>query len=387
MNLTIEQYQDAISNSLSSNQIEILKVLYNFPNSTASAKDLAKALNYSNYPAANRQIGQIGKTIANYLKITPETYYVGEIERPAYFLLIGPYHTHEGKERGSKPGWEMKNNLRIALGNIINSSHNNAFLFAWNPNNWVWKDMEKNIEELQEKGTVALRWSCISHKSVKVGDRAFLIRLGSNPKGIMASGFVSSKPFLSPHWGDKDKDVPRVFIEFEVLLNPDKESILALDLLKTGNLSNQHWTTQSSGISIKPECIDELETTWFNFLRNHSNHIYAFNTKSSKPQVFTEGTANQIIQTRYERNPHARKTCLSHYGFSCIVCGFNFEYCYGKIGKEFIHVHHLTQISSISKAYSFDPIELLRPVCPNCHAMIHKQNPPYTIEELKEMIK
>jgi 5-methylcytosine-specific restriction enzyme A len=29
----------------------------------------------------------------------------------------------------------------------------------------------------------------------------------------------------------------------------------------------------------------------------------------------------------------------------------------------------------------------MRPVCPNCHAMLHKSDPPFTIEELKEILQ
>ena len=69
-----------------------------------------------------------------------------------------------------------------------------------------------------------------------------------------------------------------------------------------------------------------------------------------------------------------------------MVCNFNFEKTYGDIGKGFIHVHHLNQISTIGEGYQINPIEDLRPVCPNCHAMLHQKNPPYPIDELKEMI-
>ncbi|WP_169927058.1 hypothetical protein [Mucilaginibacter auburnensis] len=52
------------------------------------------------------------------------------------------------------------------------------------------------------------------------------------------------------------------------MLNPDKEPILTLDILKTGNLVKQTWTPQASGISIKPELVDELEGVWQDFLEN-----------------------------------------------------------------------------------------------------------------------
>jgi len=100
-----------------------------------------------------------------------------------------------------------------------------------------------------------------------------------------------------------------------------------------------------------------------------------------------EGAKKQIIVNSYERDPYARERCIKYYGFECSVCGFNFEKEYGEIGKEFIHVHHLTPLSEIKGEYEVDPIKDLRPVCPNCHAMLHKKIPAYTIEELKKIIK
>lgn len=57
---------------------------------------------------------------------------------------------------------------------------------------------------------------------------------------------------------------------------------------------------------------------------------------------------------------------------------------YGEIGNGFIHVHHLVPLSAIKENYHLDPINDLIPVCPNCHAMLHRQNPPLTPEELKQ---
>lgn len=115
MTITVEQYIDAISNVLSDQHKELLGTLYKFPNSKASAKELAAAMNFKSFHAANRQIGQIGKEIANFLQISPPTYYYGELERPAYFLLVGPYYSQEGSVRSSVPGWEMVDNLRKAI--------------------------------------------------------------------------------------------------------------------------------------------------------------------------------------------------------------------------------------------------------------------------------
>jgi 5-methylcytosine-specific restriction protein A len=109
--------------------------------------------------------------------------------------------------------------------------------------------------------------------------------------------------------------------------------------------------------------------------------------KSHTWRAFTEGAAMQVTQTRYERNPFARERCLKHFGYKCSVCEFDFADYYGEVGRNFIHVHHLTEIATIKKTYSIDPIKDLRPVCPNCHAMLHTQTPALRINELKSMIK
>lgn len=104
-----------------------------------------------------------------------------------------------------------------------------------------------------------------------------------------------------------------------------------------------------------------------------------------EPEKYVEGATRQVFVNVYERNLIARQKCLDYHGYDCSVCGFNFE-IYGDIGKGFIHVHHLTPLAEIGHEYEVDPIKELRPVCPNCHAMLHRRRPAYTIEELRLML-
>lgn len=103
-------------------------------------------------------------------------------------------------------------------------------------------------------------------------------------------------------------------------------------------------------------------------------------------QTYYEGATKHITVNVYERSAKARKACIAHYGVSCFVCGFNFKAAYGDSGDGFIHVHHLTPLSEVGEEYALDPVKDLRPVCPNCHAMIHKKTPAYTIEEMKQLL-
>ena len=99
-----------------------------------------------------------------------------------------------------------------------------------------------------------------------------------------------------------------------------------------------------------------------------------------------EGALVKVKANKYERNQKARKECVKKKGYRCMVCGQDFETTYGEIGKGFIHVHHVTPISTIGKQYKLNVDTDLVPVCPNCHYMLHRKDPPYTIEELKEIM-
>jgi 5-methylcytosine-specific restriction protein A len=103
-------------------------------------------------------------------------------------------------------------------------------------------------------------------------------------------------------------------------------------------------------------------------------------------ETYVEGAKTTILVNSYERNAEAREKCLLTHGFRCQVCDMNFEDLYGEIGKNYIHVHHTTPISSIGKEYEVNPVTDLVPVCPNCHAMLHKKHPPIEVKTLREIM-
>ncbi|TLS18142.1 MAG: HNH endonuclease [Betaproteobacteria bacterium] len=101
---------------------------------------------------------------------------------------------------------------------------------------------------------------------------------------------------------------------------------------------------------------------------------------------YIEGSTKRVYVNAYERNPKARAACIKLYGATCVICGFNFQAKYGPVGEGFIHIHHLKLISKQSGEHTVNPATDLRPVCPNCHAMLHVSDPPLTIEELAEIV-
>lgn len=99
-----------------------------------------------------------------------------------------------------------------------------------------------------------------------------------------------------------------------------------------------------------------------------------------------EGVPAREEVLRYERSRLNREACLAIKGTKCSVCGLDFREYYGALGYGFIHVHHIVPVSRMGKGYVLNPATDLVPVCPNCHAMLHREDPPLSIEELKELI-
>jgi 5-methylcytosine-specific restriction protein A len=104
-------------------------------------------------------------------------------------------------------------------------------------------------------------------------------------------------------------------------------------------------------------------------------------------EEFIEGAVRRVTINAYERDPDARAACIAKYGLRCAACGISFEERYGPIGRDFIHVHHKKPLAARRGEYKLRPTVDLAPVCPNCHAMLHTQNPPLSIDELRTIMR
>jgi hypothetical protein len=120
--------------------------------------------------------------------------------------------------------------------------------------------------------------------------------------------------------------------------------------------------------------------------RSERDLASAFHEEVQADFVCPEGSLKQVLVNRYERDPLARDACIRHHGAVCSVCGFDFGDVYGEVAAGFIHVHHLIPLSRVGSDYVVNPIQDLRPVCPNCHATIHCRTPPFSIEDVRDFL-
>jgi 5-methylcytosine-specific restriction protein A len=99
-----------------------------------------------------------------------------------------------------------------------------------------------------------------------------------------------------------------------------------------------------------------------------------------------EGELTLDMCRKYERSRFNRDLCLSYYGYNCKVCGISMKDIYGEPGSKVVHVHHIVPVSLMEGPKVLNPIKDLVPLCPNCHNVAHRKNPPYSVDELKNFL-
>jgi 5-methylcytosine-specific restriction protein A len=266
----------------------------------------------------------------------------------------------------------------------------NTYLFTWNPKQWQWEDLGLRANENASGKIISERWSCHANsKRIKMGDRAFLIRLGEEPKGIIASGWTTSEPQLGVHWkkakaslGEKTHFAD---CEWERLLNPFIDSPLPISRLQSGKLAAMHWTPQSSGVLIPSGISEDLEHAWAEHFGASSlgsvfvdDEISAFEGEERIALIRHRKREQKLRNAKFKQakeNNRGRLIC------EVPGCGFDFELVYGELGKDFAHIHHLNPLADKSSP-SLTRLDDLVVVCANCHAMIHKGGKCRPLENL-----
>jgi len=269
-------------------------------------------------------------------------------------------------------------------------------ILTWNPDLWSPEEprdaeFKQMIEGLTESEPIVQRWSIGSRRYLDVGTHAYLLRQRRD-RGIVASGVVVRGIYEGPHWDGSPRTVSYVDVRWDTIVAVPER--LTIETLKT-ELPILPWDhLQGSGVmpgakyfeDKQPHDVSRLHDLWERHLRGHGLEVPEISEEvTPDSSEHWEGSVSTVTVNKYERSGSARRKCLEHWGFRCAVCERTMEEMYGPEGARRIHVHHLVPISQVGQEYKVDPINDLRPVCPNCHAAIHFGNQHRTIEEVREM--
>ena len=259
-----------------------------------------------------------------------------------------------------------------------------SYILTWNPSKWNEWDYDAAVATTESGEVFNDHWSTGNRKTMHPGERVYLMRQGDN-QGLIGAGHTTSEIYEAPHWDGSGKIICNVFVDFETLL--PVSNVLGVDNLLAHDLKISWNNILASGNAVPPQSTEVLERIWKKHLLSIGRQQDRSPNEVASPSRYFEGAVKKSYVNSYERNSRARQQCIAHYGHNCSVCGFNFGAVYGNLGNGFIHVHHLRDLASIGEEYEVDPIEDLRPVCPNCHAMLHRSKETLSIEALSKMIK
>ncbi len=134
-----------------------------------------------------------------------------------------------------------------------------AWLLAWNPKNYDWENenekssFETMLRTVKNGGGFHVSWRCASSKT-KCGDHVFFVRVGAEPKGIFASGYIIADSFVEDGTRYAEVLITKA-IDFKT------NEIISLQILNQ-QFPDQQWSPQGSGIAIKPEAAKWLIESW-----------------------------------------------------------------------------------------------------------------------------
>jgi 5-methylcytosine-specific restriction protein A len=270
-----------------------------------------------------------------------------------------------------------------------------TFILTWNPDKWPTNPKERLDWEARWDSAVNDTsagipfyepWSTgVRNSGIRPGDRAFLLRQHRD-RGIVASGTFTSDAYIKQHWDDSGSLANYADIEWDTVLPiPERLSIEELQAA----IPSVSWDRmQASGVRVRAENDQAiLSDLWEAHFHRLGLSALSMPEEVAFSDTFVEGAVSRVVVNRFERDPKARQACLDHWGYDCAVCASNLADFYGELGRDFIHVHHLRELSSLGGSYCVDPVKDLRPVCPNCHSMLHRSRPALTVSQLRARMK
>ncbi len=153
------------------------------------------------------------------------------------------------------------------LRDLWDEKHHPVWWFVWDPQVWRWQTFSADRSVTHEGKTVTRRWPC-ENRRVATGDKAYLVKIGTPPRGVIAVGNVVADPYESPHWDEdraaKGESCWYVDIAFSCIQDPTHNDpyVSEEDLAKNIRADGQEWLPESSGVEIHQRSAGILEKLW-----------------------------------------------------------------------------------------------------------------------------
>ena len=206
-----------------------------------------------------------------------------------------------------------------------------TFLLTWNPKRgFPWNEREEVVRRTSTGVAVPDRWSVGARTSgFSVGDTVYLLRLGDDPRGVVASGTITDPEVRrEPHWnGQLGKMANYVDLNWQSAV--DDSEILSIRVLEE-ELPDVHWHPEGGGVLLKQRDAIRLATLWQE-RPSHGN-----TDPTDRRQAREAGyIADSAVRTAIEK--HAERMCADHYE----ALGYNVDFV-GAFRPYDMHLVHRT---------------------------------------------
>lgn len=238
----------------------------------------------------------------------------------------------------------------------------------------LWRNIRKVESYLSGKSSTELRSAMVE-----------LIRRGNNFICYQVEGSEDSVHFVpSKYIGYKDNEIVKHFNNRSSHTITGTETDVRLDRI-LGNKGEdaelcKKYHEYCLGLGIPKEKLTKRKHKFWIF-----SEIFHLSASEADNDVeVSEGVGKEVLHKIRERNRAIikQKKASVRGNLRCEVCGFLFTEKYGKLGENFIEVHHVKPISEMKEGEK-TRLEDLILICSNCHSMIHSRRKCLTIDELK----
>lgn len=138
-----------------------------------------------------------------------------------------------------------------------------TYLFAWNPSLWTWPELAADVRRVARRGHLDTDWSAGRTRAMEVGSRAFLVRVGVEPKGLFGAGYVLKEPEERAHWWPEKaaRGLTTQYVDLRLT------QLYALPPLTYADLAvppfaRFRWGVRASGVRVPTALADALENLW-----------------------------------------------------------------------------------------------------------------------------
>jgi 5-methylcytosine-specific restriction enzyme A len=138
-----------------------------------------------------------------------------------------------------------------------------TYVFAWNPKLWDWPELARVRRRIDRHGHADIEWACGRTRTIEPGSRAFFMRLGVPPKGLIGAGHALTEPWEDVHWlaGKAAAGLRTHYLRLRLEFLQDTP-LIALDELMRPPLARFRWAVRQSGMRMPSSIADALEPWW-----------------------------------------------------------------------------------------------------------------------------